>query len=113
MVTAGATTIAVSGGRTASVVFEAKGDVERIDLADAYVGLKVANQKNVGYLVEAEKGLIPLLGLSKIQSSFLWFNEQYKPLSVRYSERALSSMRNSPKIRTEETAADLQFGQFK
>lgn len=45
LVRAGATTIAVSGADQASVVFEATGDVEKINLADASVGLSVAAQK--------------------------------------------------------------------
>lgn len=113
LVRAGATTIAVSGADQASVVFEAKGDVEKINLADASVGLNVAAQKNVGYVVDAQSGLTPLIGLSKIQSTFLWFGENYQPLSKYCDARMLSDMRRSPGIRTEESAEDLYFGQVK
>lgn len=113
LVRTGAATIAVSGGDQASVVFEATGNVEKINLADASIGLSVATQKNVGYVVEAEKGIVPLIGLSKIQSAFLWSGDSYKPLSAAYDEKILSTMRRSPGIRTEESPADLYFGQLK
>ncbi len=112
LVRAGATTVAISGGRASSVVFEAEGDIERIDLADASCGFKVTDKKNVGYIVGAKKGLIPLIGLSKIQSKFLWFNEGFKPLLVSCSIEMLSTMMNSPLIQTEESPKDLYFGQI-
>ncbi|MFZ2632066.1 MAG: hypothetical protein WA081_09405 [Desulfosalsimonadaceae bacterium] len=113
LVRSGATTIAISGADHASVIFEASGNVDKINLSDASVGLNVANQKNVGYIVDAQKGLIPLIGLSKIQPTFLWFGDTYKPLCAAYSPRMLSVMRNSPHIQTEESPEDLYFGQLK
>jgi hypothetical protein len=112
MVQAGATMIAISGTDQASVIFEAKGDVEKINLADASIGMNVAVQKNVGYVVDAQSGLIPLIGLSKIQSTFLWIGDKYKPLSAAYDAKMLSVMRNSPGIQTEESTEDLHFGQI-
>lgn len=112
LVRAGATTIAVSGADQASVVFEAAGDVEKINLADAATGLNVVAQKNVGYVVDAQSGLSPLVGLSKIQASFLWFGNNYQPLSTYCDAKMLSSMRRSPGIRTEESSEDLYFGQL-
>ena len=87
--------------------------VSVVTSSDASIGLKIASQKSVGYVVEAQKGLIPLIGLSKIQSTFLWFGDEYKPLSLAMSDSMLSTMRNSPKIRTEESQDDLYFGQIK
>lgn len=113
IVSAGATTIAVSGADKASITFEASVDVEKINLADAKIGLNVASQNNVGYVVDAKNGLIPLMGLSQIQSTFLWFGGKYKPLSATYSPKMLSTMRNSPSFKTEESAEDLYFGQLK
>jgi hypothetical protein len=113
IVQAGATTIAISGANNASVIFEASGDVEKINLADASIGLSISNQKNVGYVIDAQKGLTPLIGLSKIQSKFLWFGDKYKPLCTFYSANLLSVIRNSPNIRTEESEDDLYFGQLK
>src|SRR3989339_604851 len=112
IVKAGATTIAISGGKTSSIIFEAAGDVDRIDLADASIGMKITSQKNIGYVVEAKVGLIPLIGLSKIQSTFLWFGDDYQPLSLTMNHSMLSTMRNSTQIQTEELD-DLYFGQIK
>jgi hypothetical protein len=112
IVQAGATTIAISGGKSSSIIFEAVGDVNRIDLADASIGMNITSQKNIGYVIEAKSGLIPLIGLSKIQSTFLWFGDDFKPLSLTMNQSMLSTMRNSSKILTEESD-DLYFGQIK
>lgn len=111
VIKAGATTLAISGGHSASIVFEATGDVERINLADASLGLAVKSASNVGYQVVAEKGLIPLLGLCKIQSSFLWFNDKFKPLTK--SSMVLYNLENSSQVQTEGSNEELYFGQLK
>ncbi len=114
LIKAGATTIAVSGGQSASIVLEAGGDVERISLADASLGLTVKTASNIAYQVIAEKGLIPLLGLCKIQSSFLWFNEQFRPLISWFGDfRTVETLENSPLVQTEESKEALYFGQLK
>lgn len=114
LIRAGATTLAISGGRSATIVFEATGDVERINLAEAALGLSVKSASNVGYQVVAENGLIPLLGLCKIQSSFLWWDEKFKPLTLAFNDkRVLDSLENSPRFKTEESNEALHFGQLK
>lgn len=113
IVEAGATTIVISGADNASVIFEASGDVQKIDLANASIGLNITNQKNVGYVIDAQNGLTPLIGLSKIQSTFLWFGDKYKPLYTLHSPRVLSAARNSSNIQTEESQDDVYFGQLK
>jgi len=65
------TTIAVSGGDTASIVFEATEDVPLVDLTDAKVGLGVRTARNVGYQLAARTPLFPLIGLCQIQPTFL------------------------------------------
>ena len=112
VVVAGATTIAISGGKTSSIVFEASGNVDRIDLADASLNLNITSQESVGYVVEAKKGLVPLIGMSKIQSTFLWVGEKYKPISLVLNHSRFSIMRNSPDIQTEESSDDIYFGQM-
>jgi len=112
-VKAGATTIAVSGGQTASIVLEATGDVERINLADASMGLAIKSAKNVGYQVVAEKELTPLYALCKIQSAFMWWGPEFKPLSKAFSDRLLlEAVENSPQIQTEGSDEALYFGQL-
>ncbi|MBA4418293.1 MAG: hypothetical protein C0392_10350 [Syntrophus sp. (in: bacteria)] len=113
VVRARTTTVAVSGGKDSSIVFEAQSGIDLIDPEDASIGLRVAGQKNVGYVVDGQTWLFPLMGLSKIQSTFLWFSDEYNPLFMASGPRMLSAMRNSPKIRTEETSDDLYFGQIK
>lgn len=114
LVKAGATTIAVSAGKSASIVFEAIGDTERINLADASVGLAIKSSSNVGYQVVAAQGLIPLIGLCGIQSTFLWWGDDFKPLSRRLSDvQLLNALEHSPRVRTEESKEALYFGQLK
>jgi len=115
LVKAGATTVVVSGARTASIVLEATGDVERINLADASVGLTIKSASNVGYQVVAAKELIPLFGLCKIQSTFLWWNDNFRPLfSLALSDiRLLEALENSPRVQTEESKEALHFGQLR
>lgn len=84
IVKAGATTVAVSGGAGSSVTFQASGTTAQIDLADADLDLHVASQNNIGYTVDAGKGLVPLIGLSKVQSRFpLFWNKDFKPALAR------------------------------
>jgi len=65
---AGATTVVVSNGSSASVSLEAQADdIEAIDLADASVGLRIKSESNLGLKIIAEGGMTPLFGLMKIQ----------------------------------------------
>jgi hypothetical protein len=47
LITAAATTIAVSGGSSGSIVFEAAGNVPNVDLADASIGLNVRSEAGI------------------------------------------------------------------
>lgn len=112
-VDAGSATIVVSGGDSASITFDATGDVAQIDLAKASIGLSVRTAKNIGYQVVAEKGLTPLLGLCQIQSTFLWMGEKFSPLSASFLDnRMVDAMEGAPQIRTEGTPDALYFGQL-
>lgn len=114
LVKASSTTLAVSAGNTASIVFESKADIERINLADASLGLTVKTAKNIGYQVVAENGLIPLFGLCKIQSTFLWWGDKFNPLSHGFGdERIVQVLEASPRVKTEESGDALFFGQLR
>lgn len=114
IVKAGATTVAVSGGSSSSIAFQASGDVPNINLADASIGLTVASSKNIGYQIVAQQGLIPLIGLCKIQSSFLWWGDNFKPLSLAMRDpRIRETLEDSKRVRTEESPEHLQFAQLK
>ena len=73
--------IIISTSNDFSVGFEADAKVPVIDLASASLGLKVKSQNSSGYKVSAEEGLIPLIGLGKIQKVFLG-DSNFEPLSV-------------------------------
>lgn len=114
LIQAGASTIAISGSNSSSIVFEATGNVERINLADASLGITVKSSSNIGYQVVAEKGLIPLLGLCKIQSRFLWWNDDFKPLTRELKDRRLLEvLENTDRVQTDESDEALYFGQIK
>lgn len=114
LVTAGATTIAVSLGNSASIVFEAEANVEKINLADANLGLSIKSSSNVGLQVVADHGLVLLLGLCKIQTTFLWWSDKFKPLARGLNDaRMLNVYENSSRIVTEESSEALYFGQLK
>lgn len=116
LVTADAITVAVSGGGTASIVFEAaaKGKFGPIDLADASVGLTVKSASNIGFQLISNKTLTILLGLCKIQSSFLWWDTHFQPLSRALSSSSLiMALEDSPAVKTDESDEALFFGQLK
>lgn len=113
VIKAGATTVAISGGRTSSIVIEATGSEPTINLADASVGLAMKSASNVGYQVIAGQGLTPLLGLSGIKSNFLGFGSDFRPLSMTMRNPSiLQAMEISDEIQTERSPEDLTFGQL-
>ena len=112
LIKAGSTTVAVSGASTASIVLEATGNVPNINLADASIGLSTKFAKNVGYQVVAADGLIPLFGLSRIRPRFLWFDDNFRPLSMAFANRALlETLENSAEVQTEGSEKELIFAQ--
>jgi hypothetical protein len=112
LVQAGATTLAVSGGSSSSIIFEAAGNVPNIDLADASIGLSIKSARNVGYQVVAAQGLVPLIGLSGVKPRFLWFDNDFRPLTMTMrSPTILDTMRSSDEIQTEQSEDELVFAQ--
>jgi hypothetical protein len=111
IVQAGATTLTVSGGSSSSIVAEATGNVPAINLADASMGLSIMSARNVGYQVVATPGLVPLIGLSRIKPRFLWFGDDFRPLTMTRAFTILDAQRSSEQIRTEESEDELMFAQ--
>jgi hypothetical protein len=103
LVKAKATTIVISSAAHASIVLEATGNSPQVDLADANIGLTVKNATNVGYQIIAQHGLTPLIGLSKVQSSFLWWGDGFKPLTddMLMKPSLARTLQDSTAIRTE------------
>lgn len=113
VIQSGATTIAVSGGSSSNIVFEATGNVPNINLADASAGLTIKSAKNVGYQIVAAQGLVPLIGLSGVRPAFLWFGGDFRPLSLAMTNPAvLHAMTMSDEITTEASDKELFFGQL-
>ncbi len=78
-----ATTIVVSGADTSSILLEASADIASIDLSNASVSLSLRSERNLGFKTVAEKGLVPLIGLCKIQRPFLILGKKFNPLLWR------------------------------
>lgn len=113
VIKAGATTLAVSGSKASSIVFEATGNVPNINLADASIGLSIKSSRNVGYQVVAAEGLTPLIGLSKIKPKFLWMGGEFHPLTMkRLNPLSIGTLEASTEVKTESSEKELFFGQI-
>jgi len=113
IIAAGATTLAVSGSSSSSIVFEATGNVPNIDLADASVGLAIKSSRNVGYQVVAQQGLTPLIALSKIKPQFIVWGGDFQPLSMKMlNPLSVGVLEESPHVETESSEEELFFGQI-
>lgn len=111
-ITADSLAVAVSGGRGSSITFEPEANVPAINLADAKLGLKVANSKNVGFQLTSSDPTIPLFGLCRIKPRFLWFDDNFYPLAMaRSSQTALATLEADESVRTEHSPDDLIFSQ--
>ncbi len=80
LVTAGATTVVISSADAASLSLEADANISNINLSDASLRLGVKHEKNIGYKVVTQGGMIPLLGCSKLHRH-LFSDPTLDPLS--------------------------------
>ncbi|MCU0359735.1 MAG: hypothetical protein MUF75_03295 [Bacteroidia bacterium] len=104
--------IVISTSSNSSISLEAEATIPQIDLANASLGLSIKNQKSSCYKVVTEQGLIPLIGLAKIQSSFLWFDKDFKPMKLAMNKPMLETIKDSDRIKTEASDKDIHFGQY-
>lgn len=104
--------ILVSTSSDFSITLEADANIPVIDLAKASLGLKVSKQHSSGYKVITEEGIIPLIGLSKIKPSFLFFGKDFKPMTKKYTVEMTEAIINHEKIQTEFSNDELQFLQY-
>ena len=114
VVHSGATTIVISGSNDASICFQADTEVKELDLADANLKFHISSQKNIGYKVVGESGLVPLIGFSKIQNKFLWWGKEFntfstKSMSPSFIDKVEDKENDPEKVEME----DLYFGQMK
>lgn len=73
MIRSESTTILISGNKISNILLEANADVQELNLADPSLKLNINYQKNIGFSCITKVGLIPLIGLSKLQKKI--FNE--------------------------------------
>ncbi|WP_157235612.1 hypothetical protein [Methylosinus sp. LW4] len=88
LVRAGSTTVAISGGDNSSLILEGSAEQPLIDLADASAKVQLLSQSNIGFQLVAEEGLVPLIGVCKIQSPFPGFPKDFKPITLGRSADA-------------------------
>lgn len=79
VVSTGATTIAISKSDRASITLRAKGNFAEIDLANASVNLQIEATSNIGLQLIAEKGLVPLMQLSQLQTPLFFGDTTLAP----------------------------------
>ena len=71
IVKADATTLIISNSKDSAITLEARSKVPHINLADARIKLNVKTEKDVAYRVVSQDGLIPLIGLCKIEKEII------------------------------------------
>lgn len=92
LVTAGQTIIAISQGNNSSITVEADSPaVQRINLADAKMGITITSERNIGYKVDAENGLILLLGLCQIKPKFLGTGGDFNVKTITKRSKSLTA----------------------
>ncbi len=113
LVEAGKTVIAISQSNNSAISFEADSpSIEKIDLADASIKFNLTSEKSIGYKVDADDGLIILIGLCKIKNPFLWWGGDFKPRTLRMTESMEFRIENAHGIKTEGSVEELIFGQL-
>ncbi len=96
--------ILVSTSSDFAIGFEAAGEVPAIDLASASLNLNLKFQKSSGYKVNAEEGLIPLIGLGKIQRKTIFHKEDFGALSDSVKSAASSKEKEYEMVFDDYTA---------
>ncbi len=114
LVDSGNTIIAVSDSKDANITFQASSPtIENINLADASIDLTVTTRKDIGYKVEAVKGLQILMGLCKFKNPFpLLGDGSIMPIKMASSKELSTLIEDAPEIKTEQSPDDLYFGQL-
>jgi hypothetical protein len=92
LISAKSVAIAISASSSASISFEASGDVPSIKLADASIGLSIKSATNVGFQLAGQTGGVLLIGLCGISSRFLGFGRKWTPTNLNYG---LSTLRRA------------------
>ncbi len=104
--------ILVSTSSDFSITLEADANVPEINLAKASLGLKLKSQKSSGYKVITEEGIIPLIGLSKIRPSFLFFGKEFGLMKETYDSEMSEDIFNYEGFQTELSEEELNFLQY-
>jgi hypothetical protein len=91
LVSSASTTVIIASEKSAAMSLVARGEVPRIDLADARLRLAVSSQRGIGYQTVTEEGMTPLFGLSKVRPRGLFWwrrNEVRRQLGFSTSDAA-------------------------
>ncbi|MBA5246632.1 hypothetical protein H1R16_09880 [Marnyiella aurantia] len=83
--------ILVSTSSDFAIGFEAKAEIPAINLASASLDLNLKFQNSSGYKVNAEEGLIPLIGLGKIQRKTIFHSNEFGALDASSHKSAAPS----------------------
>lgn len=102
--------VLISTSSDFSIKLDAKADIDEIDLASASLGFTLNNQKSSGYKVITEEGIIPLIGLSKIKSPFLFFGNKFKASHKEHTAEMTSAIIDNELEETDNK--ELQFSQL-
>jgi hypothetical protein len=72
--------IAISNSNSSGISFDVSSPLmQQIDIADANVKLNLKTEKNIGYKIPANEGLMLLIGLCKFKSSFMFKFPKFEP----------------------------------
>ncbi|MCL6102726.1 MAG: hypothetical protein M1292_09580 [Bacteroidetes bacterium] len=105
--------IAISNSGNAGISIEADSPlIEKINLADASIKMSLKTEKDIGYKVPADEGLMLLIGICKIKNPFLWWGGNLVPLAEIKGPDVLYRIENAPEIVTESSVDELIFGQM-
>lgn len=98
--------ILISTSNDFSISFEADAKVPVIDLANAALELNLKSQKSSGYKLNAKKGLIPLIGLSKMQKKSIFADDEFSPLTTDFIKGSDSAKKPERKVISTELIFD-------
>lgn len=105
--------IAVSNSSNSGISLEADSPlIEKINLADVSIKMSLKTEKDIGYKVPADEGLILLIGLCKIKNPFLWWGGNFAQKIGMTSLDVQYRIENAPEILTEASFDELIFGQL-
>jgi len=97
--------IAISNSSDSGISFEAESPLlKKINLSDASIKLDLKMEKDIGYKVPADEGLILLIGLCKIETHLFSSEKEFKPITKGLSgaiSYRMTNQTNSESLNTD------------